>query len=157
MRAIEELRPSRLAVPRRGGKASGLRPRIAKFAPWPPNESGVAHYPLRLGQALRELYDAGLVQRVGISNVDVDQVRTAREVLGDALVSVQDPLGPGHLDDFDVERLRPLDAYRVEWSGDRGLLVQAAPTLAEAATPAGEAEMLRLTETFRAALHPRRP
>lgn len=55
--------------------------------------------------ALRELYDAGLVQRVGISNVDVDQVRTAGEVLGDALVSVQDRLGPGHLEDQPVVEL----------------------------------------------------
>jgi glycosyltransferase involved in cell wall biosynthesis len=60
LRAIEELRPSRLAVPRRGGKSKGLRPRVAKFAPWPPKESGVADYALRLGQALRELYDVDL-------------------------------------------------------------------------------------------------
>ena len=33
-----------------------------------------------------ELYEAGKVRMVGISNADPDQIRTARDVLGDALV-----------------------------------------------------------------------
>lgn len=45
-------------------------------------------------QALRQLHDEGLVQRVGISNADVDQIRTAIEVLGSALVSVQNEWSP---------------------------------------------------------------
>ena len=43
---------------------------------------------------LAELLEAGLVQRVGISNADPDQIRTAHEVLGDWLVSVQNQLSP---------------------------------------------------------------
>lgn len=43
---------------------------------------------------LRELYDEGLVQRVGLSNADPDQIRHGREVLGEALVSVQNQLSP---------------------------------------------------------------
>ncbi|MDP9393432.1 MAG: aldo/keto reductase [Actinomycetota bacterium] len=44
--------------------------------------------------ALKELHDAGKVRAVGISNADVDQIRTAQAVLGDALVSVQNELSP---------------------------------------------------------------
>ncbi len=43
---------------------------------------------------LKDLLDAGLVQRVGISNADPDQIRVARSVLGDGLVSVQNQLSP---------------------------------------------------------------
>ena len=41
--------------------------------------------------------DAGLVERVGISNADVDQIAEARSVLGDALVSVQNQYSPAFL------------------------------------------------------------
>ncbi len=41
--------------------------------------------------ALAELVDAGVVRTVGISNVDVTKLDTAAEVLGDRLVSVQNP------------------------------------------------------------------
>jgi aryl-alcohol dehydrogenase-like predicted oxidoreductase len=43
---------------------------------------------------LGELLEAGLVQRVGISNADTDQIRTAHQILGDGLVSVQNQLSP---------------------------------------------------------------
>ncbi|MFY0407400.1 aldo/keto reductase [Solicola sp. PLA-1-18] len=43
---------------------------------------------------LRALVDAGLVQRVGISNANPEQIRQAREIVGDALVSVQNELSP---------------------------------------------------------------
>ena len=43
---------------------------------------------------LAELLEAGLVQRVGISNADLDQIRSAAEVLADGLVSVQNELSP---------------------------------------------------------------
>jgi len=39
--------------------------------------------------ALRTLVDEGIARRIGISNVDVAQVDLAREIIGDALVSVQ--------------------------------------------------------------------
>jgi aryl-alcohol dehydrogenase-like predicted oxidoreductase len=45
-------------------------------------------------QALKELYDDGLVQRVGISNADVAQIREAADILGPALVSVQNEFSP---------------------------------------------------------------
>ena len=43
---------------------------------------------------LKELHDAGLIQRAGISNADPDQIRTAHAVLGEALVSVQNQFSP---------------------------------------------------------------
>ncbi|MBA2772522.1 MAG: aldo/keto reductase [Nocardioidaceae bacterium] len=43
---------------------------------------------------LKELYDAGLIQRAGISNADPDQIRTAHAILGGALVSVQNQFSP---------------------------------------------------------------
>lgn len=42
----------------------------------------------------RELHEAGKVRLLGISNADVQQIALAREVLGDALVSVQNQLSP---------------------------------------------------------------
>ena len=39
--------------------------------------------------------DDGLVQMVGISNADVDQIDAARAIVGDALVSVQNQFSPG--------------------------------------------------------------
>ncbi|MBA2715758.1 MAG: aldo/keto reductase, partial [Propionibacteriales bacterium] len=43
---------------------------------------------------LKQLHDAGLIQRAGISNADPDQIRLAADVLGDALVSVQNQFSP---------------------------------------------------------------
>ena len=43
---------------------------------------------------LRQLYDAGLIRQAGISNANADQIKTARSVLGDALVSVQNEFSP---------------------------------------------------------------
>lgn len=43
---------------------------------------------------LRDLVDAGLVQRAGLSNADPDQIREAHKILGDALVSVQNQFSP---------------------------------------------------------------
>ena len=44
--------------------------------------------------ALRELIDAGLVRRAGLSNADPDQIRLAHRILGDGLVSVQNQFSP---------------------------------------------------------------
>ncbi|MGW4161183.1 aldo/keto reductase [Streptomyces sp. NPDC004788] len=44
--------------------------------------------------AIRELVDAGTVRLAGISNVDREQILLAREILGDALVSVQNQYSP---------------------------------------------------------------
>ncbi|GHE12907.1 aldo/keto reductase [Klenkia taihuensis] len=45
---------------------------------------------------MKELYDAGKVRMVGISNADVEQIDAARAILGDALVSVQNQFSPGY-------------------------------------------------------------
>jgi aryl-alcohol dehydrogenase-like predicted oxidoreductase len=43
---------------------------------------------------LRDLYDDGLIKRAGISNADPDQIRLAHEILGPALVAVQNQFSP---------------------------------------------------------------
>jgi aryl-alcohol dehydrogenase-like predicted oxidoreductase len=48
--------------------------------------------------ALRDLYDAGKVRAVGISNVDSDQLREAHGILGERLVSVQNSFSPASRD-----------------------------------------------------------
>lgn len=47
--------------------------------------------------ALRDLLDAGKIERAGISNASVDQIRTAQDVLGGRLVSVQNQYSPAFL------------------------------------------------------------
>ncbi|MFI7409370.1 aldo/keto reductase [Streptomyces sp. NPDC049627] len=44
--------------------------------------------------ALRELLDEGKIRLAGVSNTDADQIRTARRILGDRLVSVQNRYSP---------------------------------------------------------------
>lgn len=44
--------------------------------------------------AFKELYDDGLVARVGLSNADPAQIREAHGILGEALVSVQNQYSP---------------------------------------------------------------
>jgi aryl-alcohol dehydrogenase-like predicted oxidoreductase len=46
--------------------------------------------------ALRALVDDGLVRLAGISNADVAQIDAAREIVGPALVSVQNQFSPGY-------------------------------------------------------------
>ncbi len=43
---------------------------------------------------LKALYNDGLIKRAGISNANPDQIRQAHEILGDALVSVQNEYSP---------------------------------------------------------------
>jgi hypothetical protein len=61
-------------------------------------------------------------------------------------------LGPGHLTRFDLGKLQPLEAYRVEFVGREGLFLVVTPDVAEADDPAVEQKMLALTEVFRRAL-----
>lgn len=42
----------------------------------------------------KELYDAGKVRMVGLSNANVTQIQQAQRILGEALVSVQNQFGP---------------------------------------------------------------
>jgi aryl-alcohol dehydrogenase-like predicted oxidoreductase len=44
--------------------------------------------------AMRELWEAGKVRMVGISNVGLDEIRLAQRILGPALVSVQNRFAP---------------------------------------------------------------
>jgi aryl-alcohol dehydrogenase-like predicted oxidoreductase len=44
--------------------------------------------------ALKELHEAGKVRMLGLSNADPDQIRQGVEILGDALVSVQNQYAP---------------------------------------------------------------
>ncbi|MDN3024951.1 aldo/keto reductase [Streptomyces sp. S.PB5] len=44
--------------------------------------------------ALRELLDEGKIRLAGVSNADAEQIRTARAILGDRLVSVQNEYSP---------------------------------------------------------------
>lgn len=44
--------------------------------------------------AFKELYDAGKVRRVGLSNANPKMIREAHDILGDALVSVQNEFSP---------------------------------------------------------------
>ena len=46
--------------------------------------------------ALRALFDDGLVRMVGVSNADIAQIDSAREIIGDAFVSVQNQFSPGY-------------------------------------------------------------
>ncbi|RSN04918.1 aldo/keto reductase [Nonomuraea sp. WAC 01424] len=55
--------------------------------------------------ALRDLLDAGLVVAAGVSNVTSDQIREARDILGDSLVSVQNRFSPQHRDSLPELRL----------------------------------------------------
>jgi aryl-alcohol dehydrogenase-like predicted oxidoreductase len=43
---------------------------------------------------LKEIHESGKVEQVGLSNADPDQIRLAHEVLGEALVSVQNQYSP---------------------------------------------------------------
>lgn len=47
--------------------------------------------------ALAELLDEGKIRAAGVSNTDVDQIRTAREILGGRLASVQNQYSPAFL------------------------------------------------------------
>ena len=43
---------------------------------------------------MKKIYDQGKVRMIGISNANVDQIRSAQSILGDALVSVQNQYSP---------------------------------------------------------------
>jgi aryl-alcohol dehydrogenase-like predicted oxidoreductase len=44
--------------------------------------------------AISELYDEGKIRMAGVSNANPEQIRTAQEILGDRLVSVQNQFSP---------------------------------------------------------------
>lgn len=67
--------------------------------------------------ALKDLHEAGLVRYVGISNADPDQIRTAYEVIGAGLVSVQNQLSPANRSSLpEVEVCDELGLAFLPWS-----------------------------------------
>ncbi|MFI6375035.1 aldo/keto reductase [Streptomyces sp. NPDC050546] len=72
--------------------------------------------------ALRELLDAGTIRLAGVSNADAEQVRRAREILGDRLVSVQNRYSPAVRDSEPELRLcAELGLAFLPWSPLGGL------------------------------------
>ncbi|MFJ4281034.1 aldo/keto reductase [Streptomyces massasporeus] len=72
--------------------------------------------------ALRELLDAGTIRLAGVSNVDADQIRRARTILGDRLVSVQNRYSPAVRDSEPELRLcAELGLAFLPWSPLGGL------------------------------------
>ena len=93
--------------------------------------------------ALRSLHDDGLVRMVGISNASVPQIDSARSILGDALVSVQNQFSPGYRSSFvELEHCASLGLAWIPWSpfggvSAAGSLDAAAPAFAEVADELG--------------------
>jgi aryl-alcohol dehydrogenase-like predicted oxidoreductase len=72
--------------------------------------------------ALRELLDAGTIRLAGVSNTDADQIRRAREILGEKLVSVQNRYSPAVRDSEPELRLcAELGLAFLPWSPLGGL------------------------------------
>ncbi|MEU6473890.1 aldo/keto reductase [Streptomyces massasporeus] len=72
--------------------------------------------------ALRELLDAGTIRLAGVSNADADQIRRARAILGDRLVSVQNRYSPAVRDSEPELRLcADLGLAFLPWSPLGGL------------------------------------
>jgi aryl-alcohol dehydrogenase-like predicted oxidoreductase len=92
---------------------------------------------------LRSLFDDGLVRMVGISNADIAQIDSAREILGAALVSVQNQFSPGYRSSaVELEHCAALGLAWLPWSpfggvSAAGSLDAQAPAFAEVATELG--------------------
>jgi aryl-alcohol dehydrogenase-like predicted oxidoreductase len=66
---------------------------------------------------MKALYDDGLVRMVGISNADIAQIDSAREILGDALVSVQNQVSPAwHSSAAELAHCASLGLAWLPWS-----------------------------------------
>lgn len=91
--------------------------------------------------AFKDAHDAGLVARVGISNVDRDQIREAHEILGAALVSVQNRYSPAYVDSGgELDLCEELGLAFLPWSPLGGIrhASELASTFAPFATVAEE-------------------
>jgi len=93
--------------------------------------------------ALRSLFDDGLVRMVGISNANIAQIDAAREIVGDALVSVQNQFSPGWRSSADeLAHCAKHGLAWLPWSpfggvGSAGSLDAQAPAFAEVAGELG--------------------
>ena len=94
-------------------------------------------------RALRSLFDDGLVRMVGISNADIAQIDSARSIVGDALVSVQNQFSPGWRSSADeLAHCADLGLAWLPWSpfggvSAAGSLDATAPAFAEVAGELG--------------------
>ena len=67
--------------------------------------------------ALRDLLDEGVIRMAGISNADIAQIDTARDILGDRLVSVQNQFSPAFRSSQDeLDHCAELDIAFLPWS-----------------------------------------
>ena len=93
--------------------------------------------------AMRSLFDDGLVRMVGISNANIAQIDSAREILGDALVSVQNQFSPGWRSSADeLAHCASVGLAWLPWSpfggvGSAGSLDSQAPAFADVAQELG--------------------
>jgi aryl-alcohol dehydrogenase-like predicted oxidoreductase len=93
--------------------------------------------------AMRSLFDDGLVRMVGISNANIAQIGSARSIIGDALVSVQNQFSPGWRSSADeLAHCASLGLAWLPWSpfggvSRAGSLDAAAPAFAEVAEELG--------------------
>ena len=71
---------------------------------------------------MKEIADSGKVRMVGLSNADPSQIRAAHDVLGDALVSVQNQYSPKfRSSEPEIEVCEELDLAFLAWSPLGGL------------------------------------
>ena len=93
--------------------------------------------------ALRSLFDDGLVRMVGVSNANIEQIDVAREIVGDALVSVQNQFSPGYRSSaVELQHCAKHGLAWLPWSPFGGVpaagsLDAAAPAFAEVAEELG--------------------
>ena len=71
---------------------------------------------------LKEIADSGKVDRIGLSNANVDQIRAAHAVLGDSLVSVQNQFSPAFRSSLpEIQVCEELGLAFLPWSPLGGL------------------------------------
>jgi aryl-alcohol dehydrogenase-like predicted oxidoreductase len=71
---------------------------------------------------LKEIADSGKVERIGLSNANVEQIRAAHAVLGDSLVSVQNQFSPAYRSSLpEIEVCEELGLAFLPWSPLGGL------------------------------------
>jgi aryl-alcohol dehydrogenase-like predicted oxidoreductase len=93
--------------------------------------------------ALRALHDDGLVRMVGVSNASIPQIDSARAILGDALVSVQNQFSPEYLSSYaELRHCASLGLAWLPWSpfggvSAAGSLPASAPAFADVAAELG--------------------
>lgn len=68
-------------------------------------------------EGMKALYDQGVAKKIGISNASIEQIDIAREILGDALIAVQNQFSPIHTETFDtLKYAKKLGLAFVCWS-----------------------------------------